>query len=88
MLVFLASCSSNNALNDLNPTPAISALSPSFATANGLSSSGLLVRSDDHCLYHRHRLHRHFAGAWNGSNRTTALNVETNQLSVTCWHAT
>jgi Tol biopolymer transport system component len=82
MLVFLAGCTSNNGLNDLNPTPSISALSPSFATANGLSSSACSSGPITTVFLTGAGFIATSQAAWNGSNRTTALNVETNQLSV------
>jgi|HubBroStandDraft_6_1064221.scaffolds.fasta_scaffold00519_13 hypothetical protein len=82
-IVLLSSCSSSNLANEFNPTPVIQSLSPSSATANGLSLSacpsgptftlnivgtGFITTSQ---------------AQWNGSNRTTVLNINTNQLTVT-----
>lgn len=83
VLVFLASCSSKNAFSDLNPTPSISALSPSSATANGLSSQACATGPMTTIFITGTGFITTSQAQWNGSNRTTALNVETNQLSVT-----
>lgn len=82
MIVLLASCSNNNAANQFNPTPAITSLSPDFATANGLSASACAGGPITNIFITGTGFIATSQAQWNGSNRTTSLNVNTNQLAV------
>jgi len=81
-IVLLASCSSNNSANEFNPTPTITSLSPDFATANGLSASGCASGPQTTIFITGTGFITTSQAQWNGSNRTTALNVDTGQLSL------
>jgi Tol biopolymer transport system component len=82
MILILASCSGNNALNDLNATPSISSLSPDSAPANGLSSSACASGPTFPLFITGTGFITTSQAQWNGSNRTTAYNVDTNQLTI------
>jgi Tol biopolymer transport system component len=83
MIALLASCSSSNLNSIYNPTPVIQLLSPDFATANELSASGCSSGPTLNVNISGSGFITTSQAQWNGSNRTTSLNVNTNQLLVT-----
>jgi hypothetical protein len=81
-IVVLASCSSSNTANQNNPTPTITSLSPDFITANGLTASGCSSGPQTTISITGTGFITTSQAQWNGSNRTTTLNVDTNQLAM------
>jgi Tol biopolymer transport system component len=80
-LVALAACGSNSSTT-FNPTPAISGIFPDQATATELSGSACTSASPTTISIAGTGFITTSQAQWNGNNRTTTLNVNTNQLTV------
>lgn len=79
-LVFLASCGSSS--SPFNPTPAISGLFPDSATANEMSGTACTSGAPVPINIAGTGFITTSQALWNGGNRTTTYNVNTNQLVV------
>ncbi|HKS80630.1 MAG TPA: IPT/TIG domain-containing protein [Candidatus Acidoferrales bacterium] len=79
-LILLASCGSSSSA--FNPTPAISGLFPDSATANDMSGTACTSGSPVPVNIAGSGFIANSQALWNGTNRTTTFNPNTNQLVV------
>jgi Tol biopolymer transport system component len=83
LIVLLASCSSNNGVSSDNATPVISGIFPSATIANDLNAMACASAPPTTVAISGTGFIATSQALWNGTNRVTTFNLDSEQLTVT-----